>query len=164
MNSVRLELALRAVIAISMGIAVVALVWRPSVPMLEVAPAGVDFPPITRPLSTIDPAAGQTIVAADIFSASRTAPAVRYNPVDPDAGNVPDPSPITEDQAVPQLYGTVVGPRGASALMRLDAGTTGAQLYREGDRGGTYRVEEIDEQSVVLSGPEGRIVVRLVHP
>lgn len=164
MNQAKLELAIRALTGIAIGVAVGALIWRPSVPALELAPTGVDSQSVTGPLSASDPGATQTIVAANIFSASRTAPAARYNPVEPDASRVPDPAPVTEDEGVPRLYGTVVGPGGASALMRLDAGTAGAQLYREGDRGGIYRVEQIDERSVVLSGPEGRIVLRITNP
>jgi hypothetical protein len=45
--------------------------------------------------------------------------------------------------------------------LRLDPAVQGAQLYRVGDVGGKYRVTEIAERSVVLTGPRGRIVLRL---
>lgn len=70
----------------------------------------------------------------------------------------------TSDEAVPHLFGTVIGPGGATALMRLDPAVPGAQIYREGDRAGIYRVVRISEQSVILSGPGGQIVLRLIPP
>jgi hypothetical protein len=48
--------------------------------------------------------------------------------------------------------------------MRLDAGNPEAQIYREGDSGGRYRVVKINERSVILEGPSGRIELRLQRP
>lgn len=168
------ELALRALTMIFLVVAAGALLLRPSLSAVEIPLAGLDALPATRsPRSVIDPAAGEAIVDANIFSSSRAAPEVRYSPFESDSESdapmitesaMEDSIAITEDEAAPRLYGTVVGPSGASALMRLDAATPGAQLYREGDRGGTFRVVKINEQSVVLSGRQGRIVLRLSPP
>ena len=164
MNPARVELGLRGLTAIGMVVAGGALAWPPSVPAGEITPAGLESSWGNEPLLPIDHAAQQAIVAANIFSASRASPARRYDPFASDGGSVPESGPSGAGEGVPQLYGTVVGPRGASALMRLDPRVAEAQLYREGDRGGTYRVEKIDEQSVILIGPAGQIVLRLTHP
>lgn len=170
----RLALGLWAVTIIFAAAAAGTLFWRPAVTAVEIPPAGLDAPPAPgAPRVVMDPAAAQTIVDANIFSSSRAAPAVRYSALEPDPGTgaamIPDPAMVeatgvTDDEAVPHLYGTVIGPRGATALMRLDPGIPGAQIYREGDRGGIYRVVRINEQSVILSGPEGRIVLSLIPP
>ena len=167
----RAELALRALAAIFAIVGIGAVLWRPSVTAGDVAPAVFDSTTRTGlRLASVDAKAGQTIVDGNIFSAARAAPAVRYSPFESDSGSVaatiPDSSmvgtgEVPPDDGVPQLLGTVVGPRGGSALMRLDPATPGAQLYHEGDRGGSYRVVKINEQSVVLSGPRGQLVLRL---
>ena len=64
----------------------------------------------------------------------------------------------------PELFGIVPEANGSAALLRLDPAAPSALLYREGDRGGRYRVERIEERSVVLSGPTGRIELRLGGP
>jgi len=64
---------------------------------------------------------------------------------------------------VPRLYGTVFGPGGPVALMRLDAAAPEARLYREGDRAGAWQVVKINERSVVLGSPQGQIVLRLTR-
>ncbi len=164
MNPARVELSLRGLTVIGILVAAGALSWRPSVPAGEIVPAGLESPAVAEPPPAIDHAAEQAIVAGNIFSASRAAAARRFDPLATGGGSVPESAPNGADEGVPRLYGTVVGPRGASALMLFDARVAGAQLYREGDRGGTYRVKKIDEQSVILIGPEGRIVLRLTHP
>ncbi|MBI4521872.1 MAG: hypothetical protein HY701_13625 [Gemmatimonadetes bacterium] len=170
----RIELALWAVTIIFAVATAGTLFWRPAIPRVEIPPAGLDTPPAPgAPRVVMDAAAVQAIVDANIFSSSRAAPAVRYSPLEPDPGTgaamMPDPALTettggTDDEAVPHLYGTVIGPRGATALMRLDPAIPGAQIYREGDRGGIYRVVRINEQSVILSGPGGRIVLSLIPP
>jgi hypothetical protein len=113
------------------------------------------------------------VIAGNIFSSSRKAPATRYDPYatpnpytpPPVAGmGVPEVTETADPDAVPKLYGTLSGPAGPAALLRLDPSAPGARLYREGERGGAYRVERIDGQSVVLAGPGGRIVLRLAPP
>lgn len=66
------------------------------------------------------------------------------------------PNPAAAD--APVLYGTMLGDR-PTALLRLNR--EGAQSYREGDVAGGYRIEKINEGSVTLSGPSGRMVIRL---
>ena len=113
----------------------------------------------------------ERIVNANIFSASRKAPRTRYRPfaAESAAPEVTMPPAETgevglDNERVPQLSGIMLGPSGPSALLRLDPGKPDAQVYREGERGGRYRVLKINEQSVVLSGPAGRIVLRLQRP
>lgn len=163
----RLVLGLRALAILFAGIAFVLLVWRPRVP-LEAAPvAGLDAATAALP-ATATPDVSP-IVNANLFSAARRAPAVRYRPFATEAEPAPPRRPVAAGDAgrasgVPQFFGTVTGPRGTFALLRLDASTPDAQLYREGDAAFGYRVVSINEQSVVLSGPRGRIELRLTRP
>jgi hypothetical protein len=165
----RTELALRTLTALFVVVALFALVWQPAIPDAVIPPPGRHALGEGPPTSRGDAAAVSAIVTANIFAASRTAPARRYDPATLDAQNdsPPAPDPIATDvmmhgdARVPQLFGIVAGPNGASALLRLDASSDDATLYRVGDRDGGYRVDEINEQSVVLTGPAGRIVLRL---
>ena len=166
----RLELLLRVLTVVYVLIGAVTLSGRPRVPETTTAPSGLSAAPAATPgIALHDASVADAIVNANIFSFSRKAPARRYDPLtfDTDVATTPQPvvtAPVaSDDDAVPKLYGIVGGPNGAAALLRLDAATPGAQLYRAGERGGAYRVEEIHEQSVVLSGPSGRIVLRLVR-
>lgn len=109
-----------------------------------------------------DPA---SIVSGNMFSASRSAPAVRYNPPvgGGDAFAAADlPAETLPDQvaSVPRVYGTVLGPAGAMALFQPDSAGASGRLYREGERVGAFRIEKILGSSVVLRGPGGR---REVH-
>jgi hypothetical protein len=168
----RLDLLLRGLTVLSAAVAMAALLWRPAVPSVEVPLAGLETAPAPHaPLATTGPAAAQAIIEANIFSASRVAPRTRYNPLASDSEDVAPPvydSAIADTtamggEAVPQLYGVVLGPGGATALMRLDASVPDAQLYREGERAGGYRVLKISEGAVTLAGPRGRIVLRLIR-
>ncbi|MGH7472096.1 MAG: hypothetical protein ACRENP_29450 [Longimicrobiales bacterium] len=166
----RVESTLRALCALFLTAAALAAVWRPAVPSSEIAPAGLDTLPGKRsPMVSIDPALAQRVVAANIFSSSRSAPRQRYRlhqNESPQFGpSVPSPEPRSRPQGegVPQLFGTLLGPAGATALMRLDPAIPDAQLYREGDRAGNYLVEKINERSVVLSSPRGRVELRLIQ-
>jgi hypothetical protein len=170
---VRAERALWALTSIWLTGAAAATLWQPSTETKPFASAGsAPLPAKRSPMAAIDPSTAQAIIENNIFSSSRKAPAVRYQPFDlnPDVApaRVQTPGPGAESQAdaegVPRLFGTVVGPQGAAALMRLDPAIPDAQLYKKGDRAGRYSVEEIHEQSVVLRGPRGRIVLRLIRP
>lgn len=167
---VRIELGLRATATVLLLVAAVAFAWRPGVQSLGTPPARLtSVSAMGPPLSPVDPAAGQKIVDANIFSATRTAPSTRYRLFESGPESVTSAAPVhaaeeTGGEAVLRLHGTLVGPHGASALMRLDAAIPGAQLYREGDRAGGYVVEKISEDSVILGGNRGRIVLRLIHP
>jgi hypothetical protein len=168
----RILFGLRAMTAIFAGFALFALLRPPGVPSTDAAVAGLDAAGLT--LATPARASDVSgIVSANIFSASRRAPASRYRPfgAEPEVAAPPArldaaaaEAPSAPRAGVPQFFGTVVGPRGTFALLRLDASTPDAQLYREGDSAGGYRVVTINEQSVVLSGPRGRIELRLIRP
>jgi hypothetical protein len=164
----RIELALRVLSTILLVVALIALVWTPGVSDTEIAPAGLDTPPAKgSPLAAIDPATAETIINKNVFSAARRAPAARYRMFaseaapQPAVSAVPREPAVNEGERVPQLFGTVLGPRGPSALMRLDPALPDAQIYREGDSAGQYRVEKINERSVVLVGKRGRVTLYL---
>jgi hypothetical protein len=173
----RLELGLRVLTAVFLVVGVAAWLRSPAVPEGETPPTGLGEPAPTtahRAPPAAEPDAAERVIAANIFSSSRRAPASRYDPyapaADPFASTVPgfeapdDALGMPDPDAVPRLYGTVTGPAGPAALLRLDPAKPEAQLYRVGERGGAYRVERIDGQSVVLVGPSGRVVLRLTPP
>jgi hypothetical protein len=170
----RLERVLRTLTTIFLLIAALAFLWRPPAPDISIPPAQLEVPSSTHsPLAVVDPGVSQVIIKANIFSSARKAPTVRYSPFAPDADLYAPPIPysepaeaaanLTDEEAVPKLYGTIIGPRGAAALMRLDAGQPEARLYLEGERGGAYRVITVSGDSVVLSGPRGRVVLKLIR-
>lgn len=122
-------------------------------------PSDKPVSPTVERVSTGDNAsAAATIVAGNIFSATRAAPAVRYNPpadgVAEDIGDVAyvPPAPVN----LPRVYGTMSGPGGAMALIQHDSAGASSRLFREGDRVGPFRIEKILTNSVVLRGPSGR--------
>lgn len=160
---------LRVLTAIFVAVAAWFLIRPARVPDAEVGPAGLDAPPAaSAPDATADPAVAEAVARANIFADSRTPPAVRYNPFEPEPAAEADMQSAAgaagaADAAVPRLFGTILGPGGPLALMRLDPAVPDAQLYREGDRAGRYRVVTIAEQSVVLDTSEGRIVLRLTR-
>jgi hypothetical protein len=172
MNTTRLEPALRVLTVIFTMVAVAALLWPASIPRTVIAPAGIEAAPTKRSTNPVDPAVTQAIVAGNVFSAARTAPRSRYNPFEPEPASDPpafvDPAAAEasaqDEDAVPRLYGIVSGPAGTTALMRLDPSIPEAQLYREGDRAGRYRVVSINDKAVVLSGPRGQTVLQLKRP
>jgi hypothetical protein len=173
-RQIRIERILRSLTVVFVFVGAGALLWRPGIPSNEIAPTGIEARSVKNaPAAPLDVTANQIIVQGNIFSASRKAPAVRYNPFEPDWGSAdpatPEPAADTASataagDGVPKLFGTMIGARGSAALLRLDPALLEAQLYREGDRAGRYRVEKINEQSVVLRGPAGRVVLRLVIP
>jgi len=129
-----------------------------------------------------DLGAAERVVRTDIFSSRRSAPARRSmfgetsdaggapvdmtptalagEPMDSTAGAAPS----TASDAVPHLYGTMMGPTESTALLRLDARASEPRLYRIGDRAGGYRVAEIADRTVTVVGPRGRVVLRLARP
>ena len=132
-----------------------------------------------------DPGATDRVVRMNIFSARRSPPSRRSmfgevpDEVGVDASEVvaSDMVPATlaaepldsttastASDAVPHLYGTMMGPTDMTALLRLDAHVTEPRLYRVGDHAGGYRVVEIADRSVTVVGPGGRVVLRLARP
>lgn len=114
------------------------------------------------------------IVAANIMSASRRAPASRY--VSPERGDVTDytlpaafqpaadtsSSKLSEDaDAVPALYGIVNIDGTSRALLRLRESDVSPALMREGDARGSYRVVSIRTNAVIVAGPSGQRTLRM---
>jgi hypothetical protein len=164
----RLEPALRALAAIFLIIAIAGLFW-PSGPSRAVIAPELQSAP-TKQTIAAQPAVADAIIASNIFSSSRKPPRSRYNPFEPEptpVETIPDvgaAEPVPDEDAVPRLFGIVIGPRGAEALLRLDRTIPDAQLYKEGDRAGVYRVVKVEAQSVTLTGPRGRVVLQLKRP
>jgi hypothetical protein len=117
-----------------------------------------------------------------VFSPRRAAPSRRYSFGEPapepelgvDAGlavpsdgvsmTMDSATASTAGDAVPHLYGTMLGSADSTALMRLDARVNEPRLFRVGDRAGRYRVVGISDRAVTLMGPTGRVVLRLPRP
>jgi hypothetical protein len=106
----------------------------------------------------------EDIILYNLFAPSRTAPTRRYaagSAGTPDAG-IESPASMTSS-FMPELIGTMVAEKAADtkALLRLLASDPTPRLYAVGDKAGGYTVASIDARSVVLSGPRGRVVLRL---
>ena len=168
----RIERALLLVALLFALVAAVALAWPAHVPTRTVAPPGIDriaTKAATPRTLTANSDAADAVIAGNIFNATRTAPPRRYNPTEPDESVIvapPEPEQIeaNDEESVPHLFGVVIGPAGATALLRLDATIPEAQIYREGDAAGGYRIVKINERSVILDGPTGRFELRLKRP
>lgn len=133
---------------------------------LRVAPTR-GAPPAADPAPSLTPqplppapaaaATGQGIVAANVFSAGRAAPRVRFAP----------PGTAVADRAAPPvrpaftLYGITVTSQGALALIDADPRIPGAELYRVGDLAGGARLSAITDSTVTLVQPSGPLVLRL---
>jgi hypothetical protein len=142
---------------------------------------GTSISDSVRPSPVADLGAADRVIRTDIFSPRRAAPPQRYvfgegapqadaaapemTVAPPLAGEPLDSTTAsTAADAVPHLYGTMLGPTDATALLRLDVHVSEPRLYRVGDRAGGYRVADIADRSVTLMGPGGRVVLRLVRP
>lgn len=102
----------------------------------------------------------EEIARRNVLSADRSPPAERYAPQGtPPARPAPRP-------AAPRLrlYGLASGPSGAVALIDADPSIPGAEIYRPGDRVGTYRLESIADTFVVMSDSSGSRILRLEPP
>lgn len=143
--------------------------------------ASAMMPDSVRPAAAADPSAADRVIRTDIFSPRRSAPPQRY--VFGETAQEPEVAPTdmtvapalagealdsttasTANDAVPHLYGTMLGVGDATALLRLDARVSEPRLYRIGDSAGGYRVAEIADRSVTLMGRSGRRVLRLARP
>ena len=139
------------------------------------------LPDSVRQQPAPDLRAAERVVKTDIFSSRRAAPSRRYmfgeTGAEPDVAPTENPpaAPLagepmdsttasTANDAVPHLYGTMLGPTESTALLRLDASISDPRVYRVGDRAGGYRVAEIGDRSVTLVGASGRVVLRMKHP
>ena len=182
----RLELALWGITAVLALLTAGALLREPSVRVGRIPPAELRGSAAAKVDAGEAPSEGvDAIVAGNIFSSTRAAPKTRYVPYGSDAESAgyaedavadvesfdasPDGTGVADagvggEPGVPRLYGTMLGPRGASAVIRLDPSSPEGRLYRVGDRAYGYEVVEIHARSVILSGPRGRIEVRLIPP
>ena len=105
----------------------------------------------------------EDIILYNLFAPSRTAPSRRYSAA---SGSNPEndtPSPPMGGSFTPEIIGTAVSARPGEtrALLRLLASDPTPRLYAVGERAGGFTVVSIDARSVVLSGPRGRVVLRL---
>lgn len=107
----------------------------------------------------------EDIILYNLFSPSRTAPSRRYaGSSAEDQGPVPDANDGTISPGFsPVLIGTAVSERPGEtrALLQLLPSDPTPRLYAVGDRAGGYSVVSIDARAVVLTGPRGRVVLRL---
>ncbi len=160
-----------AAVALVMG----ALAWAWPVRTVVPAVAPSTGATLARMAVAHNTSVAEEIVLANAFATSRTPPGTRYAPVEtvtdtaagfavepsrlPGMPMMPGPDSLTLAGDVPRLYGTVVSPRGTSALLHLT--DAGPRLYIAGDRDGVYRVISIAPGEVVLRGPTGRVTLRL---
>ena len=107
-------------------------------------------PAITSPVPGYD-----GIIAANIFSPDRTAPAVRFS--------LPGRTvaPTKSQGPTLRLYGITVGGQGPVALIDADPNVPGAEIYRLGDMVAGARLVAITDSTVTLAQPSGELVLRL---
>ena len=104
------------------------------------------------------------IAAANVFSPTRTPPAVRFTPDRTPDRAAPVPvarrARVVEEPAV-HLYGITIAPSGALALLATNPSARGAQIYRVGDRVAGGSLAAITDSTVVIARARGRLVLRL---
>lgn len=117
-----------------------------------------------RPVGTWheDATAYAPIAAADVFSPTRTPPAVRFTP--DQTADRPAPTPVSrrtrDEEPGVHLFGIVIMPSGAIALLSVP-GAPGTRIYRRGDHVGGGAVAAITESTVVIARRSGALVLRL---
>ena len=109
-----------------------------------------------RVVGDIVPPASDPIVAANIFSRTRTAPA-REGAVTHTTRN---PAPVPHGTTL-TLYGTTIGPQGAVALIDDDTPPRGAHLHHMGDLIAGARLVAITDSTVTLDRQSGPFVLHL---
>ena len=128
-------------------------------PLARVTSAPLGLPaadtPDAAPTSAPPVPRYDAIVAANIFSQDRTAPAVRFSPPGRTAAPTKPRGPTL------RLYGITVGPQGAVAIIDADPHVPGAELYRLGDLVAGARLVAITDSTVTLAEPSGPLVLRL---
>lgn len=94
------------------------------------------------------------VVATDLFSTTRTAPAVRYRP----PGEVVATGPSAPQEPLkPVVLGTAIGADGTSfATCQFDSPRL--LMIRVGDHVGNYTVKSIERGSVVFTTPAGKVL------
>jgi hypothetical protein len=156
------------VIALAGFLAGVALLFAPVRNSVDPLPLPEPASVSALPLDTRANADSLTedIILYNLFSPSRIAPSRRYAATGGgDQGQVPDANESMSPSAgfSPVLMGTAVSARPGEtrALLQLIASDPTPRLYAVGDRAGGYSVVSIDARAVVLTGPRGRVVLRL---
>jgi hypothetical protein len=107
----------------------------------------------------------EDIILSNLFASSRTAPSRRYAGPGTNANyqaGTESAEPASAGFA-PALLGTAVSetPGATRALLQLDPADLTPRLYAVGEGAGGYRVVSIEARSVQLTGPRGRVVLRL---
>lgn len=162
-----LRRALLATTVLSMALGVVFLVLPPAVGGDEEVRLPMDVAPSLPHIPASLPELAEDLVLANAFSPRRAPPATRYTPpegtVESTGGVMADPpsDDAALGRAAPRLLGTVIGGRGRQALLQLDPFAGAPRLYAEGERDAGFRILSIAPREVVLSGPRGRMTVRL---
>ena len=157
------------VIAFAAFLAGVAVLFAPMSVEVEPLPLPEPASVATMPSGTRANADSLTedIILYNLFSPSRTAPSRRYAGSSVEVrGQMPDANDAGMSPAAgfsPVLIGTAVSgrPGETRALLQLIASDPTPRLYAVGDRAGGYSVVSIDARAVVLTGPRGRVVLRL---
>jgi len=149
--------------ALGFGLVALGLRVAPTPRPEAVAPA--DLPPATRPAAARalheNPALYAAIVAGNIFSPSRAAPAVRFTPNRPTGPAKAAPPKPKPSGPVIRLFGITKGLNGAVALIDADPKIKGAEIYRVGDRVGGSPISAINDSTVVIARPSGPLVLHL---
>lgn len=131
---------------------------------------------VATPAATDDGASVvDAVVSQNLFSATRSAPATRWTPPGLETPPMPADQPVLDSvaslpmagdstmaDAVPALYGTVIGDAAPRALLRLADDDVAPRLYRVGDRHGGWRVVSIARDRVVLAGAGGSRTLQLL--
>jgi hypothetical protein len=127
----------------------------------EVLARGTESLTVSRETNRDAAGTSAAIVGGNIFSASRSAPRVRYTP--PDLVASPETVRARPRPAAPRLrlFGTVSG---TAALIDASPAVPGAEIYQIGDVVAGKRILAVTESTVVLEGSAGRAVLRLQPP
>jgi hypothetical protein len=125
----------------------------PAMPHRAGDQASVSVAPVTGDIASTGP---DPIVAANIFSRTRTAPAREGAVSHATRGAAPVPRGTTLT-----LYGTTIGPQGAVALIDDDTPPRGAHLYHMGDVIAGARLVAITDSTVTLDRQSGPVVLHL---
>lgn len=166
--------AIDVVSAILIAVAIALYVWPVRISAPPAPGVAVNLALPSMPIAVASGDEVTSIVASNIMSASRQAPASRY--VSPDrmgqpeftmpAAFLPTPDPATanaesEEDAIPSLYGIVNIEGTSRALLRLSESDASPVLLREGDKRGAYRVVTIRANAVIVAGPSGQRTLHL---
>ena len=174
MNVQRLRI-IDALSALGLTAAAMIAVWPVHLRATTAVPFSMSPVELPAPDAGTDNAEASVIVAANVMSSTRRAPAVRYRSPDVEAmqgfaaptGTIPAAVPATDGvngaDVVPMLYGIVSIDGTPRALLRLSSGDASPALFREGDHRGAYRVARILSDRVTLASSSGQRTLRLAR-